>query len=127
MSESAFDFWNRIQSMMGLVSKSAGILFYSFLQPMNIPMKEKSLDEKVQFEIESSRVGAEDFRKKSNEKGTYINLMDMFYHKGNCYVDMCHYTAQAADEIADRVLAIIISGVQACMKKNQSRISERNK
>lgn len=106
--ESLYSFWNRNEKLLELVSNFYGAAFLSFLQPMNITMDHMTLWEKSTYELEAHIAGAREFADSANDNDNYINLMRLFEHKDEMYIDSCHYTDRAQEIIADKVYEAII-------------------
>lgn len=106
--ESLYFFWNRNMKLLNLISEFYGAEFFCFLQPMNITMNQKSLEEKSLYEREMRVQGAREFAKYAGDGNGYINLMKMFEHQDGMYFDICHYTEKAHEKIADEVCKAIM-------------------
>lgn len=107
--ESNYDFWLRIENLMKFhVEQQLGARFFSFLQPLNMYMEDMSLSEKIQFEAEAHSKGCRNFYEQATDEDIYINLIDLFHHRENMYFDVAHYTDEANEILADRVLAMIM-------------------
>lgn len=120
--ESLYNFWIRNEKMLKLISEFDGAQFFCFLQPMNITMEHMSLHEKSLYEQERRINGAVNFRLLASNREDYINLMDLFEHQDGMYIDLCHYTNQAQEIIADRVYEVI----ESVMCDLRQRMSERS-
>ena len=111
--ESLYDFWNRNVEILKLVAGFYGAELFAFLQPMNIAMKHMTLWEKSVYEMEHHARGAEEFAEAADDDNGYINLMSLFEHQNEMYMDMCHYTDKAHEIIADRVCEAVMPVLQA--------------
>lgn len=116
--ESLYDFWNRNQKLLKVISEFYGAVFLGFLQPMNITMKQMDLWEKSTYELEKHMIGARDFMCLANTNDNYINLMSLFEHRDEMYFDMCHYTDKAQEIIAEKVSEVIIPVIQNLYNKD---------
>lgn len=113
--ENLYAFWNRNVKILKLLSNFYGAHFFAFLQPMNITMQQMTLWEKSVYEIEQHVIGAKDFSWSANDDSEYINLMTMFEHKNEMYMDSCHYTDKAHSIIANRVCDEILPVLKSNM------------
>lgn len=93
-----------------MISEFYGARFFGFLQPMNITMDSMSVWEKSLYEQEETMTGAMEFAKSvTNRKGEeYIDLMRLFEHQDNMYLDVCHYTNKAHEILAEIVYETIM-------------------
>lgn len=78
-----------------------------FLQPMNITMEHMSLKEKSLYEFDNRIVAARDFAQRAVTEYKCINLMNMFEHQDDMFIDAVHYTDKAHQKIANKVYDII--------------------
>lgn len=106
--ESLYSFWSRNIQLLKLISKFYGAEFFGFLQPMNITMSQMTLWEKSRYELEGHIEASRDFMEHADSCGDYINLMQLFEHRDEMYVDMAHYTDLAHEMIADKVYEAIM-------------------
>lgn len=108
--ETLYDFWSRNIRLLGMISEFYGARFFGFLQPMNITMDSMSVWEKSLYEQEETMTGAMEFAKSvTNRKGEeYIDLMRLFEHQDNMYLDVCHYTNKAHEILAEIVYETIM-------------------
>lgn len=112
-TESLYHFWYRNEQILKMLVEFYGAQFYCFLQPMNMTMEHMTLHEKSIFEQERRIEGALEFRKLSNDNEGYVNLMRLFEHQEDMYIDLCHYTDKANAIIADKVYETIMPALQA--------------
>lgn len=110
--ESLYFFWERNQRLLKTISGFYGASFVGFLQPMNITMNQMDLWEKSVYEVEHALIGAADYSKYACSNDEYINLMSLFAHQKERYVDHAHYTDQAHEIIADKVYEAIAPVIQ---------------
>lgn len=106
-NETAFELWYRIEKYLKLISESEGSEFFAILQPINIYMPHMSLKELLQFPAEADNNLAESFFLQSRKDDFYYNLFDLFHHKESRFLDNCHYTNTANEELAKAVFGII--------------------
>lgn len=102
-NETLYSFWNRNEKLMRCIANFYGAQFFCFLQPMNITMKDMSLYEKTVYEMDNRSEGAKAFSQLANDEEGYINLMRLFEHQDEMFVDFCHYTEKGHGIIADIV------------------------
>ncbi len=104
-SEDAYDFWNRIIRLEKLVSESMGAKYQAFLQPMNIPKRDKNVFERSFFETLRCSENARLFKERADQTNKeYVNLISLFEDKEGMYIDECHYSNAGNEIIADIVL-----------------------
>lgn len=104
-SEDAYDFWRRIIRLEKLVSEFIGAKYQAFLQPMNLPKRNKNVFERSFFEVLRCSENARLFAVKADQAdGEYINLISLFEDKEEMYIDECHYSNAANEIIADIVV-----------------------
>lgn len=106
--ETLYAFWYRNVEIFKLLCRFYGAHFFAFLQPMNITMKHMTLWEKSVFEIEQHILGAKEFAWSANDNSEYINLLGLFEHRDEMYMDISHYTDKAHNIIANRVYEEIL-------------------
>lgn len=108
-SEDAYDFWHRIIRLEKLVSESMGAKYLAFLQPMNLPKRNKNVFERSFFEVLRCHENARLFKERADQAdGEYINLISLFEDQEGMYVDECHYSNAANEIIADIVVDELI-------------------
>ena len=110
--ETLFEFWLRIEKLMKVIAEEYSSIFLSFLQPINIYMDNMSLREKVQFLKPDYYDGASEFYSKSACDDFYTNLIGLFHHKNDMFIDFCHYSEQANEMLADIVYKKILSSIR---------------
>ena len=106
--EMPYSFWCRVQRLLKLTADFYGASFLGFLQPMNITMSIKDLWEKSVYEVENAIIGAWNFVESTHGSDVYINLMQLFEHQEERYIDLAHYTDSAHEIIADKVYEAIL-------------------
>lgn len=106
--ESLFSFWDRNHKLLKEISNFYGADFLGFLQPMNIAMEHMDLREKSLYELEHCLEGAMDFKLSACQKEHYVNLLRIFEHKDNMFIDAVHYTDDAQEIIANKVYEAVI-------------------
>ena len=106
--EMPYSFWCRVQRLLKLTADFYGASFLGFLQPMNITMSIKDLWEKSVYEVENAIIGAWNFVESAHGSDVYINLMQLFEHQEERYIDLAHYTDSAHEIIADKVYEAIL-------------------
>lgn len=111
-NETLYSFWNRNVGLIELIANFYGAIPFCFLQPMNIVMQDMDVWEKSIYEMESHMVGSKEFAEFSNKESKYINLMQLFEHQNEMYMDMAHYTNKAHEIIADQVYKYIKPTIQ---------------
>lgn len=108
-SEDAYDFWHRIIKLEKLVSEFLGAKYLAFLQPMNLPKRNKNVFERSFFEVLSCSENARLFKERADQTGKeYVNLISLFEDKEGMYIDECHYSNAGQEIIADIVLDELI-------------------
>lgn len=108
--ETVYSFWSRNMRLLRMISEFYEARFFGFLQPMNITMDHMSVWEKSLYEQEETMAGAKAFAEsETNRKGEeYIDLMRLFEHQDNMYLDVCHYTNKAHEILAEIVYGTIL-------------------
>ena len=98
--ERIFDLWKNTEKKMKAVAELSGADFHVFLQPINLCIQDCSFSERLQFtyNMHSAQNG---FMKLSLEDDFAINLIDLFHHSDEMFVDSCHYTEKANEIIAE--------------------------
>lgn len=115
--ESPYSFWNRNIKLLNLVSEFYGARFFGFLMPMNATMSHMGLQEKSMFEAEANIEGAREFAAAACDGDGYINLMRIFEHQEEMFIDTMHYTDKAHEIIADQVCEAIMPEIQSLIKE----------
>lgn len=112
--ETLYDFWIRNTIIMKMVCELWGGEFYSFLQPMNIGIKDAGLYEISMYEQDDCLENTCIFRERArNEKeNTYTNLIDIFDTKEKMYIDNCHYSNEANDILAGIVYNTLLADIK---------------
>lgn len=103
-----YDFWLQIQNMIQDYCQQNGADYLGVLQPINCYMPSMSLYERMQFDLSKKYVGAVNFYENMNNESIYINLLDIFFHKHDMYVDLSHYSQEANSVIAEIMYEEII-------------------
>lgn len=114
--ESLFSFWNRNQNLLRVISNFYGAAFLGFLQPINITMERMDLREKSLFELDHRIVGAMDFAQSECNGHGYINLLRLFEHQDDMFIDIAHYTDRAQEVIANKVYDAVMPIIQTLEK-----------
>ena len=104
--ETPFEFWYRTEQYMKLVAEAEGAKMFVFLQPINVVMQETDLRENLLFISESMR-RCGTFCRQAEEGGFYHNLLNLFHHREDRFIDFCHYSEAGHQEIAERVYETI--------------------
>lgn len=112
-NESLYSFWYRNQKLLRIISEFYGAAFLGFLQPMNMAMQNMTLFEKSYFDMEVHHIGCKAFAQFSSENEEYINLLHLFDHQEEMYIDPCHYTETAHTIIADQVFQVLLSLIKS--------------
>lgn len=108
-SEDAYDFWHRIIRLEKLVSEFMGAKYLAFLQPMNLPKRNKNVFERSFFEVLRCSENARLFKERADQEDReYINLISLFEDKEGMYIDECHYSNAGNEIIADIVVDELI-------------------
>lgn len=115
--ESQYSFWSRNLRLLRVISEFYGARFFGFLQPMNIMMSHMSLHEKSMHEAEINIAGAKVFEKEACDGEGYINLMKIFEHQEEMFIDTMHYTNKAHGIIAEKVCEKIMPELRSLIKE----------
>jgi hypothetical protein len=107
-TETHYEFWLRIEYMMKNFCEQNGANFLSVLQPINCYMPNMSLNERMQFDLSKKYVGAKNFYESMCDDSIYINLLDLFFHQNNMFIDLSHYSEEGNSIIAKRIYEEII-------------------
>ncbi len=110
--EPLYSFWSRNIKILKLIAEFYGADFFGFLQPMNITMSHMSLWEKSRYELEGHAEASRDFMEHAKSCDDYRNLMQLFEHQDEMYIDMVHYTDLAHEAIADKVYETVMPAIQ---------------
>ena len=110
--ESLYSFWSRNVKILKLIAEFYGADFFGFLQPMNITMSHMSLWEKSRYELEGHAEASRDFMEHAKSCNDYRNLMQLFEHQDEMYIDMAHYSGLAHEAIADKVYETVMPAIQ---------------
>lgn len=110
--ESLYFFWSRNQKILKMIADFYGAFFLGVLQPMNITMNHMNLWEKSVFELENHLKAVDDFKKLAGDGGDYLNLMRMFEHSDEMYLDMAHYSDKANAMIADKIYETLMPVIE---------------
>lgn len=111
-SEDAYDFWHRMIRLEQLVSEFMGAKYLAFLQPMNLPKRNKNVFERSFFEVLRCSENARLFKERADQTNKeYINLISLFEDKEEMYIDECHYSNAANEIIADIVMDELIKHI----------------
>lgn len=113
--ESLYSFWCRCQKLMNVISEFYGAKFFGFLQPMNVTMSHMSLWEKSFYEEEARSIGAKEFINSAEDGNDYTNLLRIFEHQDEMYIDAVHYSDKGCEVIADKVYEAIMPAIQKLM------------
>lgn len=115
--ESQYSFWSRNIGLLRAVSEFYEARFFGFLQPMNIMMNHMSLHEKSIHEAEINIAGAKEFAEGACDTDGYINIMRLFEHKNEMFIDTIHYTSKAHEIIAEKVCEEIMPELMSLIKE----------
>lgn len=124
-TESLYQFWLRNEKILKLISESYGAHFFCFLQPMNMTLENMSLQEKSLYEQERRIVGAEEFKQLANNEEGYINLMHLFDHQEDMYIDFCHHSDKGHTVITDMVIKEIMPVLLTLKEKANKNDGDR--
>lgn len=108
--ESTFEYWIRMETYMKTLAESEGARFLPFLQPINLVMKETSLEETLLFIHDTCRQGGS-FCTQSGDGDFYYNLMDLFHHRDNMFIDGIHYSEEAHEILAGIVYDTVMENI----------------
>lgn len=101
--EEAFSYWLRIQKIIKAVAELNGSKYFCYLQPIKEAKEKLSIFEKsVHFSGDADNE-AESFRKKARDDDFYVNLLSLFDEKEEMFTDICHYSEEANEILADIV------------------------
>lgn len=123
--ETSFFTWRRLMSSLKMLVESGicvggGVKFFGFLQPMNIVMSCENLREKSLFEEEGRLVEDNKAINSAPYNYEYINLMRLFEHQEEMYIDATHYSDKGHEAIAEEVFKTILPTVQMLNRKEKS-------
>ena len=104
--EAPFERWVRMERYIKAVAEAEGATCIPILQPMNTCMHVDSLVENMFFIPENHKWG-KSFLEGARDDDFYWNLLDLFHHREGMYIDRCHYTDQANQELAERIYEIL--------------------
>lgn len=111
-SEDAYNFWSRMIRLEKMVSEFIGAKYLAFLQPMNLPKRNKNVFERSFFEVLRCSENARLFAEKADQADRdYINLISLFEDREEMYIDECHYSNAANEIIADIVVDELIKHI----------------
>lgn len=116
-NETPYLLWLRTEKIKKMVSEFYGARFFGFLQPMNVTMTNMTLREKSLFEDERRLKGSSEFARFVNEADGYINLMRLFEHLDEMYIDEVHYSSSGHEAIAREVYDTIMPAIQIVKKQ----------
>ena len=110
--EYTYEFWHRNLKVMKAVVEFYGAKFFGFLQPANVAKENPSL-----FDIITTGEDNEDFwgfreRARKESDPAYRNLIDLFDHETEMYIDYCHYSEKANNMLADIVFKTVITDMK---------------
>lgn len=108
--ETPFEYWVRMETYMKMLAESEGARFLPFLQPINLVMKETSLEETLLFIHDTCKQGGS-FCTQSADGDFYYNLMGLFHHRDNMFIDGIHYSEEAHEILAGIVYDIIMDRI----------------
>lgn len=122
--ESSFLNWCRLMKSLKVLAESCvcvggRVKFFGFLQPMNVVIKCMNLQEKSLFEEEGRLI--EDWESIYSVSGNdeYINLMRLFEHQKDMYIDATHYSDKGHEMVARQVFETILPTVQMLNESNK--------
>ena len=104
--ESTFEYWRRMELCMKTLSEASGAVFISVLQPMNTCMVPETLRECFLFMGEADKTGRI-FRNGARRDDFYIDILDLFHHREEMFIDNCHYSYEAGGIIADIIFKAV--------------------
>jgi len=104
-NETLYDFWCRVSRLIKLTAECYGAKAYNFLQPMNSTDLSHDLIHTGMFELTEHEEYIQEYKAKASLETDrfYIDLSSMLDGKKGMYIDMCHYSTQAARLISERV------------------------
>lgn len=117
IEEDVFDFWLRVERMIGLYAEHIGAKFFPFLQPINLYKKKMSAYDKLQFQLEEHIAGGKLFYDRARDDDFYINLVGLFQNERGTHFDSAHYTDKGAELLSDKVLFHIMPTVKEIVGK----------
>ena len=101
--ESAFEYWLRIQKIMKAVAELNGSKYFCYLQPIKEAKENLSIFEKsVHFSGDMDNE-AVSFRENARDDDFYMNLLSLFDEKEGMFTDICHYSEEANEMLAEIV------------------------
>ena len=104
--EEPFSLWCRMESYIRTIAGSEGAECFVFLQPINTGMPDADLREQVMFVQDTITLGG-GFSERARDDDHYIDLLKLFRHREGKFVDCCHYSDEANEEIAQIVFETI--------------------
>ena len=110
IEESNFEYWLRMEKVMKAASETYGAKFLCYLQPMKFGKPDMSLLEEC-IHHDEKRDGYT-FRERSSQNDFYNNLMELFDHKDDMFIDACHYSEEGKAVLADIVYEDIIGKIK---------------
>ena len=109
--ETHYEFWIRIQNMIRMFCIQNEAYYLGVLQHINCCMPTMSLHECMQYDLSKKHKGAVDFYEKNENHSFYMNMIDLFFHKDDMYIDLAHYSEKGnhiiANEIFDELVTLI--------------------
>lgn len=104
-NETLYDFWCRVSRLIRITAECYGAKVYNFLQPMNSTDLSYDLIQTGMFELTEHKEHIQECKARASLETDrfYMDLSTMLDGKKGMYIDMCHYSTQAAGLIAERV------------------------
>lgn len=130
--ETSFSTWYRLIKLLKLLVESGmcgggGAKFFGFLQPMNVAMRHMSLRERSLFKEEGRLIEDNEFMYAASDNDGYINLMNLFEHQEEMYIDATHYSDKGHEMIAQKVYETILPTLQILNKGNNIQFTDERK
>jgi len=110
--ENAFGYWLRMQKIIKAVAELNGSRYFCYLQPIkeakeNLTLFEKSVHYSGDTDNESAA-----FRNGARDDDFYVNLLSLFDEKDGMFTDICHYSEEANEILAEIVCKELLNDMK---------------
>ena len=126
--ETPFRTWRRYEGYMDAVCRAEGARFFPFLQPINMEEPEPTEDERLFFRHDPGN-GTRSFGREAEESvredGFFTNLFDAFRHRGELFLDCCHYSDKGQQCLADLVYDTIRETIHETTRKAAQKAAQK--
>lgn len=111
--ESAFAYWVRIQKIIKAVAELNGSKYFCYLQPIKEAKENLSIFEKsVHFSGDTDNEAAS-FRENALDDDFYVNLLSLFDEREGMFTDICHYSEEANEILAEIVYKELLEDMES--------------